>query len=283
MSNQEEFPGPSGRQRLESSPLLHRIINQEDIEQLYRIFPDLPKSYRDGCPSCGKNDGEYVDGHIELNGEVYTCNCQDQLQRYKHYLNSGIGLNYQLLGWQDFHGDKEALSRSIDYVSVLKGNVEAGIGLFYTSPTYGCGKTMLASLILKECVLAGYKCYSTTFMDMISSMKAGWKDADYAKWYKNRVDSAQVLLIDDVGKELMAGSGFNNDYSKQTLDGLIRTRNQQGRPTFITTNLTFGDMERIYGGALGSLIIESTMGIEVRGEDYRPRTIKQPKGYRRIY
>lgn len=283
MSNQEVCLGPNGKRRLESSPLMHRIINQEDVAQLYKIFPDLPKSHRVGCPSCGKNDGEYVDGHVEIDGEVYTCNCQDQLQRYKHYLNSGIGLNYQLLGWKDFHGDKAALAKSIEYVSSLKANIEAGIGLFYTSPVYGCGKTMLASLVLKECVLAGYKSYSTTFMDMISSMKAGWKDAEYAKWYKTRVDSAQILLIDDVGKELMAGSGFNNDYSKQILDGIMRTRNQQSKPTFITTNLAFGDMERIYGGALGSLIVESTMGIEVGGEDYRPKTIKQPKGYRRIY
>lgn len=260
-----------------------RIIDQDDADQLYRIFPDIPKSHLFGCPSCGKNCGEMVDGVLELNGVRWRCNCHDQLQRQKHYTSSGIGMNYQFLSWDHFVGDQNAKARAWGYVESLHQMVESGIGMIIMGESYGVGKSMLGILILKSCVMSGYRSYFTTYADMLSSMKAGWKDAEYAKWYKRRIDSARVLMIDDIGKELMDGSGFNNEFAKQTLDATIRTRTQQGRPTIITTNFREADIESAYGKAMWSLITEQSMAVVVGGADYRPRMQKMMKGRRRIY
>lgn len=269
--------------RLEDSPLKVRVLSQDDAEQLYAIYPDLPHSHNEGCPSCGKNLGAMVDGEVEIGGEVWQCNCHDQLQRHKHYLDSGIGLTYQLLDWSDFHGDQNALGSVADYLHDLSSNVESGKGFMLGGTGYGTGKTMLAALALKSCVWHGYRCYMTTFADMLSSMKAGWKDAQYAKWYKNKVDSAQVLLVDDLGKELMPGAGFNNDFAKQVFDSMLRTRTQQGRPTFITTNLNPQQLMSTYGPAVWSLLNERFDVISVGGEDYRGLAERKMKGRRRIY
>lgn len=269
--------------RLEQSPLAYRILDQSDADQLYSIYPDLPKSYLYGCPTCGKNRGDMVDGITVVNGIEYVCNCQDQLQRHKHYLNAGIGLTYQILSWNDFHGDAEAYADVSRYMEEFHSNIESGRGLLLYGEQYGTGKSMLGYLILKECVFAGYRCYATTYLDMLSSLKAGWRDEQYAKWYRDKIDSAQILMIDDVGKELMQASGFNNDFSKQQLDGLMRTRTQQSRATIITTNLSTGDISRVYGSALWSLISENMTPIKVDGVDYRRSVDKPPKGQRRIY
>ncbi len=269
--------------RLESSPLMYSIISQDDAEQLYAIYPDLPKSHLHGCPSCGKNHGDMVNGTVVLDGIEYECNCQDQLQRHKHYLNAGIGLTYQVLDVKDFHGDQNALLSVAAYIQRYEEMLEIGKGIFLYGEGYGTGKTMLAYLALKWFVLNGKKCYATTYADMLSSMKAGWKDEKYAKWYRAKVDSAQVLVLDDVGKELMSGSGFNNDFSRQTLDGLIRTRTQQSRPTIITTNMDKSQFVLTYGEQLHSLIKESMVTIHVTGEDYRNKAETKPKGQRRIY
>lgn len=269
--------------RLETSPLAYKIIDQDDAEQLYSIYPDLPKSHMDGCPSCGKNLGPMVDGELLLDGVKVRCNCQDQLQRHKHYLNSGIGLTYQLLGWSDFKGDASAIARVTEYMEDISNKVESGVGLLFYGTQYGTGKTMLAYLVLKELILKGYRCYATTYNDMLASMKAGWRDDRYAKWYKNKIDSAQVLVLDDVGKELMQSGGFNNDFSRQTLDGLLRTRVQQGRPTIITTNMDLNGLTVSYGASMVSLLTECMDPIHVRGVDYRPSMKKKPKGERRIY
>lgn len=269
--------------RLESSPLELKILSQEDAEQLYEIYPDLPRSFLDGCPSCGKNNGLRVDGYLSIDGNEYICNCRDQLQRHKHYLNSGIGITYQILTWNDFHGDSNALQEALSYIAKLDENIEVGFGLVFLSPQYGNGKTLLATLILKEAIMHGYKCYMTTFQDMLSSMKKGWKDPQFEKWYKHKIDSAQVLLIDDVGKELMDSEGFNNDFARQTLDSLIRTRNQQSRPTIITSNFGGDDFQNIYGKAFMSLLSESNKVVMVTGQDYRRIAKTRCKGQRRIY
>lgn len=274
--------------RLESSPLLYKVLPQEDADQLYHIHPDIPRSGRVGCPSCGKNRGIIVDGTVKIGEEEFVCNCADQVQRYKHYLDAGIGLNYQCLTWGDFVGDQQAKAKCSEYVHNISQNVEAGCSLVIGSgregsSLHGTGKTMLGTLVLKSCIMAGYRCFMTTYADMLSSLKAGWKDADYAKWYKGRIDSAQVLLIDDVGKELMSGSGFNNDFSKQTLDSLFRTRVQQSRPTIFTTNFDVGTMTRCYGEAFMSLLRENSVVVSVVGDDFRPLKQSRLVGERRIY
>lgn len=270
-------------ERLSDSFLLNRPIPQEDAEQLYRVYPDLPQSHMSGCPSCGKNRGYGADGILLLDGVEWECNCHDQLQRHKHYLNAGIGAAYHYITWKDFHGDTKAYTSTVDWVGNYAENIESGIGLYIWGRQFGTGKTCLAAFALKELVMLGYRCYMTTFQNMLSSMKSGWRDSEYDKWYRDKIDSAQVLFIDDIGKETMAGGGFNNDFARQTLDSLMRIRTQQGRPTLFTSNLSIGELANNYGVAIVSLFAESTDVIEVGGSDYRPLLQRQVKGQRRVY
>lgn len=270
-------------QRLKSSALLNRPLPQDDADELYRIYPDLPRNHMFGCPACGKNKGYGVDGELVLGDESFECNCHDQLQRHKHYLNAGIGSTYQFLSWQDYHGDVEAILAVQQWMAALDANVESGRGIYIWGESNGTGKTMLAALVLKECVMRGYVCYMTTFQNLLSSLKSGWKDADFDRWYRTKVDSAQVLLLDDIGKEITAGSGFNSDFSQQTFDSILRTRIQQARPTLFTSNMNVGQLAPHYGLAAVSLMGENTQVVHVRGSDYRPSALSMPKGKRRVY
>ena len=270
-------------QRLPSSPLLNKIVPQDDVDELYAMYPDLPKNHLRGCPSCGKNQGDGRDGLLVLNGVPWVCNCHDQLQRHKHYLNAGIGATYQFLSWDDFGGDNIAVGWVKKWVAEMDLSIESGTGLYIWGSENGTGKTTLGSLALKECVMSGYTCYMTTFQNMLSSMKSGWKDAHYEKWYKRKIDSAQVLLIDDVGKEIIDNTQFNKDFAKQTLDSLLRTRTQQCRPTLFTSNLSPAGIGQYYGQAVVSLLNENVVAVAVNGVDYRREVTQKVKGKRRIY
>lgn len=273
----------SGIGRLEDSPLLNMVIPQEDADQLYLVYPNLAKNHNIGCPACGKNAGQNTDGYVMLQNGWWQCNCRDQLQRHKHYLNAGIGSTYQYLDWNNYVGSQDALAFVLNYVRNLDDNVDAGIGFSLTSEHYGTGKSMLASLVLKECVKRGYICFSTTYADMLASMKSGWHDPIFAKWYKQKVDSAQVLMIDDIGKELSDEGSFNTGMSQVTLDSILRTRSQQNRPTFFTSNYGAADIGSAYGGAVLSLMKEQGEMVSVHGEDYREKFVRPMRGFRRVY
>lgn len=268
--------------RLEESPLVHRPLAQQDAERLYSQYPLLARNHHKGCPACGKNRG-WGDGVVVLDGEEWECNCHDQLQRQKHYLDAGVGQTYQFLTWKDFTGDQDALSSVRSYVDDLTSNIESGRGLMLRGRDYGTGKTFMATLIARAAVLAGFSTYMVTLPDLLSSMKAGWHDAEYDRWRRNKVESAMVLVLDDVGKELMEGQGFNNDYASRTFDNLVRTRVQQGRPTIVTTNLTRNEMHGSYGMALKSLLDEMGDVVEFHGNDFRPLTRPPLVGQRRIW
>lgn len=269
--------------RLEDSPLTSRVVPQEDADELYLVFPDTPRSHLTGCPACGKNNGPGVDGTVELGGEVWRCNCRDQLQRHKHYLNAGVGSTYQFLCWADFVGDPDAKASVEAYVGGIRESVGAGMGLFLWSSENGTGKTFLASLVAKASVVCGYPTYMTTFADMCASLKAGWRDARYDAWYRRKVDGARVLVIDDLGKELMDVGGFGNSFAAQTFDSMLRTRVQQGKVTVVTSNMPPDIFGRNYGKAAKSLVSECMSEVHVGGEDFRP--LKEPRvvGKRRVY
>ena len=267
------------------SPLVNKILPQEDVDALYNLYPNLPRSYMAGCPSCGKNNGYGVNGTVELDGEVYECNCRDQLQLHKHYLDAGIGKTYQFLTWKDFYGDQDAMNKVIEWIDRAEEHIESGSGLYIYSAEYGSGKTFVATMALRSCIKLGYKCYMTTFQNMIANIKSGWKDTNFDKWYKRKVDSSQILLIDDLGKELDGAAGFTMDFAKQTLDSMFRTRVQQGKVTMFTSNMSAGEMAHTYGQAVGSLFNECTEPIKMKAVtgDYRQQVDKNLVGYRYIY
>jgi DNA replication protein DnaC len=260
----------------------YRVLNQEDADALYRVYPNLGKSHLSYCPSCGKNKGVGVDGEVQLDSGLWTCNCRDQLQRHKFYLDAGIGATYQFLSWQDYRGDPVAGDMIGAYCSDIDSMVEAGAGAYIWSGMNGNGKSFLATLMAKAAICAGYETYFTPYASLLASYKAGWDDSQYAKWFRHKIDAAQFLVLDDVGKELGV-KGFSDNFATQTLDTLIRSRTQQGRPTVITSNVNPDEIVDTYKNAVWSLISETSTVFAVEGEDYRPHKKLQKVGARRIW
>ena len=197
-----------------------------------------------------------------------------QRQLHKHYLNAGIGTTYQRLDFPDYDGDKEVLSALLRYIEGYERYAARGIGLLLTG-SYGTGKTLLANLILKEFVKQGYRVFATTFAQTIDMLTAGWKSNDHRRYFQRRFVDSEILLLDDVGRELRSKSNL----TESTFDTILRTRVQEGRPTFITTNMSPEELGDGYGSAVLSLLKEHSIVCEMTGEDFRPlsntRTLKE--------
>lgn len=260
--------------KLPDSPLLNVALQQFDADILYKQHPDTPRSSDAGCPTCGKNRGFGKNGTIIVNGEEWECNCQDQLQRHKHYLSAGIGIKYQRLSWDDWMNPDFDVAALSPYRTHIDDFIREGVGLVL-SGTSGTGKTMLCTLILKDLVQKGYRCYMTTASQLITMVRDGWKSQDERTMFRQKIERAEVLFIDDPGKELFGinPDTFNNSHSKMTIENILRERVQSSRPTFLTTNLNEHQVEFSYGRAFASLLSESSFLITVGGQDHR-KTVK---------
>jgi len=236
-----------------------RVIPDEERNRLLRENPHLRASYKDYCPTCDKA-GSYM-----WRGERYNCDCERQLALHMRYLLAGIGTTYQRLDWTDFTGDDKLVESIKRYGEKHRDYVRRGMGLIFTGE-YGTGKTMLANLILKEFVKFGYTCFATTFANTIEMFTAGWKAASEQRRFQDKFVGSEVLLLDDLGRERRNSTNL----SETTFDSILRTRTQYGRPTFITTNLTFDELGEGYGGAVLSLLRENSILLTVGGKDFRP-------------
>lgn len=242
------------------------FIKSADAERLYLDFPKLQKGPESSCPTCGGHKNYF------WKGEVHDCNCAMQLQLHKHYLVSGIGVTYQRLDWEDYEGNQGIVEQINKYLDGHENFVGRGIGLLM-SGSYGSGKTMLATLLLKELIKKGYRCMSTTFANTVESFTAGWKSVDEQRHFRDKFVNSDVLLLDDLGREFKSKSALN----ETTFDNLIRTRVQGGRPTLITTNLSMDQLQDGYGGAVMSLLREVCLEYNFPDEveDFRPQSQKR--------
>jgi len=241
------------------SDLRTRYLSDDEAARLYRNHPQLGRSYQRYCPTCDKK-GAYL-----WRGREHDCDCEYQLQLHKHYLAAGIGVTYQRLDWDDYAGPTKVLDGVVKYLDRRQEFLRRGMGMYFLGP-FGTGKTMLANLVLKELVKDGMSCWATTFSQTVEMFTAGWSDRADKEYFQAKFINSQVLLLDDVGKELR---GTRLALAETTFDAILRQRVQSGRTTVITTNMTPADLEEGYGAAILSLIREKSLELVFDGGDFR--------------
>lgn len=244
------------------SSIRYRPLFDDDSTRLYRREPGLAQGYEKWCPTCDKK-GTYV----TPNNVVETCDCELQVALFKHYAAAGIGTTYMRLDWGDYQGSEGILTGLAKYETNRAEFVRRGMGI-YLSGDVGTGKTMLANLVLKDMIKTGYSCFATTFAQTIDAYTSTWGDRDEKAWFQRKFLGSQMLLLDDVGKELR---NTKLALAESTFDSILRQRVTNGRPTFITTNLDASDLAEGYGAGILSLIREQSLEEVVTGEDYRPK------------
>ena len=242
----------------------YRVLSDDDYQRLVRRDPGLAKGYEGWCPTCDKK------GIFVWKGKEVTCDCETQVALFKWYSSSGIGANYQRLGWADYEGSQSIINGIERYTDNIVEFARQGVGL-YLPGDIGTGKTMIANLTLKWLVRQGYTCFATTFSQMIEMYTAGWSDKDEKHWFQRKFLQSKFLLLDDVGKERDTKIALN----ETTFDAVLRQRVSDGRPTIITTNLSGEELQDGYGSAILSLIKEQSLEEMITGDDFRPRANKR--------
>ena len=243
-----------------------RTLTDPEATRLRQQFPDLWADPSKSCLTCGKTgsfkerqDGQVVD---------VECNCVAQWKMHRWLLNAGIGLRYQRYTWTDAVGvDGGVVGEIVNYASHAEANISSGTGLTLWSQDKGTGKTLLATLLLKDLLASGADGYFTQFNEMLDAFSAGWRSEEERSWFTRRVRNAGVLVVDDMGREYKGRA----EVAEAMFDTVIRARVAASRPTIITTNYTPEQMLSGYGHNILSLLSESNIEVHVPGRDFRPQ------------
>lgn len=197
----------------------------------------------------------------------YECPCADQriLNRFLLYCN--IPLTYQQYSWVDATNvEAGAMTEVIDYAAMSEPYLAAGIGLILHG-TGGTGKTLVATLLLKQLISKGQKGYFCTFNELLSSFTAGWRDPEDKKFFISNIKNSPFLVLDDVGKEMKGRS----DLTEALMDEVLRHRVASLKPTILTTNYNFETLKAGYGTGVMSLLSERSISYEFTSQDFRPQ------------
>lgn len=262
-----------GTFRLASLPpaLADGLINEDArrIEKIYNRPMEDPRKVCHTCDRKGTFQARFRDDIVTV-----TCNCREQWILARRLLACGIGDAYQRYSWGHVTGvPKVALERVRLYMDNLSALLNDGLGMILWSPRTGTGKSLMSYLILKEALAQGYSGYFTSFADMVDHHMAGWSDPETRAWFTRTIEHADVLVIDELGKE----NPGRHHVVDELLDRVIRSRIAHNRATILPTNLepqhgkSVGDDFTRYHQGLLDLLTEASIIVEVSGKSFRDR------------
>lgn len=133
---------------------------------------------------------------------------------------------------------------------------------------YGSGKTHLAAAVTQVLTDRGISVLFGTAIEHFDKIRDDFEHTGLNK-HVARMKSANVLVIDDLGKEK------KSDWTKQVLFDVVNYRYEHKLPIIITTNLVskdgkeFSTLANHVEGAVYSRICEMCNIVVTKGGDYR--------------
>lgn len=231
----------------------------------------------DGLVYCGKcrtrkqNRIDWYDGTKKIVPVACKC-CSEQQEREKSKKRidelikwSMIEPKYLKYNFENIEVNEinqRAVKICKRYVDKFHELFEQNQGMMFYGDT-GTGKTVMAHCVANELMK---RFNSVSSLSLAKVLKSGFKSAEEETAIMNRVKSAKLLIIDDLGAER------GTDYAQEFVYSVIDTRCNYEKPMIITTNLNLDDMQnctdtkykRIY-----ERIIETCYPIEFRGVSWR--------------
>lgn len=173
--------------------------------------------------------------------------------------------DYKSFGEEDLEKVKDFVG---EYINNLHEKIEYNEGIFFYGSN-GVGKSMLASIILKECYALRYNCRRITFSAYVSEYTKSWNSRDKAERdnieadFYEKFKGAEVLVLEEVGKEI------DSKIAKPILEDLLRYREEHGLLTIMCSNLKPSVIFEAYGPSVESLIRGNMTPVKITGTDRR--------------
>jgi len=213
----------------------------------------IKKKIVDSCPHC----------------EQRGCpSCSAQFEIFFKMAAARIPVKYWCFDHKDIE-DPEVKVIVGKYIERLIDVFDRGYGLYFCGNN-GTGKTLCASLILKEALRHNFSARFTHLSEVLKMSCDGMYDRDLREEYQQQILSVDFLVVDDIDK---AYENTQSRFLNHSYDNLFRTRANNCLPTIITANkkrdTVLRDDNGIFGKSLLSLFAENIKDVPVIGRDRR--------------
>ena len=227
----------------------------------------LPSDYTDVRYSCERCSDSGFDGDK-------LCTCLREVLVLMNVESSGMGhlINKQCFANFDleWYKDDEAgykrmafnLKRAKEFAEDF-GKKPANILMI--GPT-GTGKTHLSTAIARAVISRGFDVLYETAQNVVSAFENDRFHSGYGERERDseKYMECDLLILDDLGTE------FVNQFTVSCLYNLINTRQNRGKSTIISTNLSAEELAGKYDGRIYSRIIGSDYSVLLfSGRDHR--------------
>lgn len=187
--------------------------------------------------------------------------------RAAYYRSLGILDKWHEKTIDDFVNDPMAKNLVKKYLLDANYAKQNGVGL-YLHGEPGVGKTHLLAACLKGLIDKGFTVKMISFPTMISKFTDSWYSKEDRQEFNNQLLGVDFLAIEEIGKEVSASTGGAN-LPTTVLDNVLRYRLQSNKPTLITSNIPASKLKTIYSDYIASMLSESMLIVNVKGEDFR--------------
>jgi DNA replication protein DnaC len=151
---------------------------------------------------------------------------------YNRYFSSNIPIEYWTIDMKDFKGVDELKKAYNNTIEHMQKVYQMGFSMCFAG-AHGCGKTTIATNILKLAAQRNYSCLYSTLTDIVGALiDAGYEERFLAKRELITVD---FLTIDEMDSRFMLSESSSDLFGKM-LEHIVRTRMQNKLPTIFCTN-----------------------------------------------
>jgi IstB-like ATP binding protein len=247
---------------------LPRLTNQQ-FEEVEILLHRSPQGSSHRCPTCGAKPvevapgiHEWAESTFEGRDGIEVCDCDGQVNLFRHYLLAHIPEEYMRLDPEDYYGDPKAWDDTSTYLEHWDDNRVYGLGLGYYSKTQGTGKTFLATRVARDLVKRGESVFYINFRDIMSLYESPYEDRARME---DRLKNSTMLVLDEVVQPI---SSAQHGLFASKFEELVRYRTNYGRVTIITSNLEPSELDDHYERTY-SLLAAKQSHIGILGNDAR--------------
>lgn len=221
------------------------------------------------CPVCQDTGND--------NGRL--CGCARQLQKGLMYERLGAVSsladsafeNFSLQYYSDAPSDGSPVSERAVMKKTLLECTKYAAGFSPAAPSLlligapGLGKTHLSIAIACAAIEKGFDVMYVPFHTLLTKLEAArfGKTSEEFQDYLSPVQNCELLVLDDLGSE------FSTSFSTAVLYDIVNTRQLQGVPTIINTNLKQSELSARYGDRIRSRLLGCYRIIPFTGSDIR--------------